>query len=231
MSEDVKPREPRDYLTLGLLFSLVYIIFIAWLVYPKLAGLRDQELNAIGDFLAGVFGPMALMWLILGFLQQREELKQNTSALLLQVQELASSVEQQKELVQVNREMIAIELEQSEKSIQPFFMLAANRNTPPNAQLVSQYEITLRNEGSIATNVSVAFDKPASILAGRFFPNIKNDEPKSIYCHLQEQNFPIVLTLSYTDMTLKMQTRHFIMNAVEVEGGYRYTFQQQVTLQ
>ncbi len=36
------------------------------------------ELNALGDFLAGIFAPVAFFWLILGYVQQGKRLDQNT---------------------------------------------------------------------------------------------------------------------------------------------------------
>ena len=76
-------------------------------------GLRPNE---VGDFLAGVFGPLAFLWLVFGYYQQGEELKHSVEALKLQAEELRNSVEQQKELVEVSRE--AIQAERSEKELQ-----------------------------------------------------------------------------------------------------------------
>jgi hypothetical protein len=58
----------------------------------------------VGDFLAGAFGPIAIVWLVLGFIQQGEELKLNTAALKLQADELRQSVAQQRRLVELNNE-------------------------------------------------------------------------------------------------------------------------------
>lgn len=67
--------------------------------------------NAWGDFFAGVSAPMAFLWLVVGYFQQGDELRQNTQALKLQekalqlqVEELRASVEQQKHLVEVTRQ-------------------------------------------------------------------------------------------------------------------------------
>tara|TARA_X000001388_G_scaffold64764_3_gene51026 strand:- start:1720 stop:2364 length:645 start_codon:yes stop_codon:yes gene_type:complete len=76
--------------------------------------LKDLALNELGDFLAGVFGPLALMWLILGFFQQGIELRQNREALQLQVAELNASVAQQRELVEVSREQLLAETAERE---------------------------------------------------------------------------------------------------------------------
>ncbi|EEY90821.1 hypothetical protein HMPREF0017_00591 [Acinetobacter lwoffii SH145] len=39
------------------------------------------SLNELGDFLAGIFAPIAFFWLILGYVQQGKQLEQNTKAL------------------------------------------------------------------------------------------------------------------------------------------------------
>jgi len=53
--------------------------------------------------LAGFAGTLALFWLICGYFQQHQEMKQNTDALLLQFVELRDSVLQQKALVDIGR--------------------------------------------------------------------------------------------------------------------------------
>jgi len=60
--------------------------------------------DEFATFLAGVFGPLAFLWLVLGFFQQGAELRHSADALWLQGQELQNSVEQQRNLVEVTRE-------------------------------------------------------------------------------------------------------------------------------
>ncbi|EPF9868391.1 TPA: hypothetical protein ACHIJP_002561, partial [Acinetobacter baumannii] len=64
---------------------------------------KPMPLNEVGDFLAGVFSPLAFLFLYIGYKQnsesirlQNEELKASTKALELQVKEMQESVEQQK---------------------------------------------------------------------------------------------------------------------------------------
>ncbi|MFN8953702.1 MAG: hypothetical protein ACK5V9_01705, partial [Burkholderiales bacterium] len=97
--------------TIGLLATALYTLAIFLLVQDRLPNLKALDLNLVGDFLAGVFGPVALLWLILGYLQQGIELKLNTKALELQVTELKASVEQQRELVEVSKRQFEAELE------------------------------------------------------------------------------------------------------------------------
>ncbi|TCM61878.1 hypothetical protein EC844_12632 [Acinetobacter calcoaceticus] len=63
----------------------------------------DLPLNEKGDFLAGAFAPLAFLWLVYGYYQQRQEIKQNTDALRLQADELANSVEQQKQILEISK--------------------------------------------------------------------------------------------------------------------------------
>ena len=65
------------------------IVFYLW----QYSGIKKpDELNEVGDFLAGVFAPLAFFWLVRGYYQQGEELRQNTQALKMQSDELANSV-------------------------------------------------------------------------------------------------------------------------------------------
>ena len=59
--------------------------------------LLDMRANEFGDFLAGVFSPIAFLWLVLGFLQQGRELS-------LQIKELRHSVTAQNNLVEATRD-------------------------------------------------------------------------------------------------------------------------------
>lgn len=117
---------------IGIFFSLVYVGAIVWLRWPfSFSLLREIPLNELGDFLAGVFGPLTLFWLILGFLLQREELGQNTKALQIQADELKESVNQYKHMVaisqkQVEAELEALKIQQDEfdRKILPRFVIA-----------------------------------------------------------------------------------------------------------
>lgn len=92
---------------LGLIFiSLVTILYL-WLACNLVINFDDfkaLELNEKGDFLAGIFSPLAFLWLVYGYLQQGQELKQNTEALRLQAIELGKNVEAQNEIVKFQQQ-------------------------------------------------------------------------------------------------------------------------------
>ncbi|MCF6208144.1 MAG: hypothetical protein L3J61_01995, partial [Ghiorsea sp.] len=93
----------------GVGLTVVYLILLTILIGDRFQQLSTISLNELGDFLAGAFGPLAIFWLILGFFQQGKELQQSTEALQLQAKELNSSVQQQKQLVEVQRAQIEAE--------------------------------------------------------------------------------------------------------------------------
>lgn len=117
------------------------------------------KLNEIGDLSAGVFGPVAFLWLVLGYVQQGRELKLSSKALQLQAEELRHSVDQQKEMVgiagrqlEAELEKILHEREQRKNSLLPNFKVAASVPTA-NSQL--NVSIMLRNLGGLAEDVEV----------------------------------------------------------------------------
>lgn len=91
------------------------IVTGAWLLVLGAYGLTNQSAvaalapNEVGDMLAGAFAPLAFFWLVLGFIQQGQELRNSGRALWLQGEELKNAVEQQRELVAATRESLAFE--------------------------------------------------------------------------------------------------------------------------
>lgn len=53
----------------------------------------SMPLNEWGDFLAGASSPVAFLWLVFGYMQQGEELRENTQALAQQKQEYSKSTQ------------------------------------------------------------------------------------------------------------------------------------------
>lgn len=120
---------------------LLWGITILWVIYIyylcKELELPTQ-LNAVGDFLAGAFAPLAFLWLVFGFYQQGQGLKQNSKALKMQAIELKKTtralelqVDEQRKLLKTSEEQIKINNEKNifdqfyqKKQLQPFFHLS-----------------------------------------------------------------------------------------------------------
>lgn len=76
----------------GFFLSGAWLLIAFLLVLWKRDTLSELTLNELGDFMAGVSAPLALLWVIVGYFQQGIELRQNTETLKLQQQELARQV-------------------------------------------------------------------------------------------------------------------------------------------
>jgi hypothetical protein len=88
-------------LTIGILVTVIWIAIIVF-IYLFTGLEHPKSLNEFGDFLAGVFAPVAFFWLILGYMQQGKQLEQNTKALeqqeralQLQIDEMREGIKQQ----------------------------------------------------------------------------------------------------------------------------------------
>lgn len=97
---------------IGITFAyLIGMAFYAWFKWEELIGLSPNE---FGDFLAGAFAPLAFAWLILGFFQQGYELRQNSTALRLQVEELRSAASHAGAMVDLQRKDIDMRINDSQ---------------------------------------------------------------------------------------------------------------------
>lgn len=157
-------RRTKIGVTVSVLYLLVLTITVAW----RFQEFADLPLNALGDFLAGSFAPLAFMWLVLGYSQQGDELRQNGQALQLQAQELHHSVEEQRALVAVareehmaNTEAIRLQREQweaerrdAERARQPLFQFHAG-STHTSAGLTT-INLTVTNLGGDCADVGIA---------------------------------------------------------------------------
>lgn len=72
---------------IGVGITLVLVSSAIYASYTSCSGFLSLKLNEQGDFLAGYIAPLALVWLVVGYLQQGEELEENTKALVSQKME------------------------------------------------------------------------------------------------------------------------------------------------
>ena len=65
-----------NWLIIAFVVTIAYITFIVWKVdFWKIWDfLSSPNLNEVGDFIAGVFSPLAFIWLVAAVLTQRQEL-------------------------------------------------------------------------------------------------------------------------------------------------------------
>lgn len=150
----------------GLLYTKLYLIGLIGglpvLGFFGIVSFKTMALNEVGDFLAGAFGPLALFWLVMGFFQQGEELRNSVEALKLQANELKDSVEQQKALVEITTSQL--ELDQKARQAEAEIMLEhrmphimVSFGSVASGSSGSSIEIKLKNTGASAQSVRVLF--------------------------------------------------------------------------
>lgn len=142
---------------LGLALTFAWLLFAA---YMLLTQKHPTDLNAWGDFFAGFFAPLAFLWLVLGYLQQGDELRQSTLALKLQAEELKNSVEQQSRLVALSRERLQQEIRTLEDERERRRDAARPKIVPQYSgrsvsEGVVRYSVKLTNVGKTATKLRI----------------------------------------------------------------------------
>ena len=97
-------RERRRLPIIGLWLSAIYVVGLV--IYLAVQGQNpaDLRLNELGDFLGGVSSPLAFLWLVLGFFQQRREIRLSNKALQLQAREMRRSVDEHRRIAGGERE-------------------------------------------------------------------------------------------------------------------------------
>ena len=84
---------------IAIILSVALVAGVSYLAFSRSVEVGELKLNEIGDFVAGIGSLLALLWLIFGYFQQGQELKQNTEALKGQQQELNRQAKETAQLV------------------------------------------------------------------------------------------------------------------------------------
>lgn len=168
-----KVKEPGWHLRqhmveLGGAATLTYLIILVALTWGRAGALLTMPLNEVGDFLAGAFGPVAFLWLVLGFLQQGDELRQGTEALKLQAAELKNSVEQQSimaaaatQQIDAQRAALQLQLDEVEKATRANFKFSSgSRSGGGIVGGTVSTSLTFGCAGGVAHDVTAQFDPP-----------------------------------------------------------------------
>lgn len=176
-------KRPFDLRTIfGLILTVIWLCIAVGLAYWKRDKLEGMELNAIGDFLAGVFAPLGFLWLVIGYFQQGEELQQNTEALKLQADELRNSVAEQQAVAEATKRQVElIERDQKERQdqetrkhqpalryIRPTF--GATRGD------IQQVFLEVENLGFAITSVEISCTDVSVFKGPSYLPHINNGE-------------------------------------------------------
>jgi hypothetical protein len=143
----------------GIGVTVLYLLTLAIYAYVQRGPVLKMTPNELGDALAGAASPLAFLWLVLGYLQQGEELRQNTEALRLQAAELKASVEQQTKLAatsQLQFETYKDQLKQADEALYPRFVLRMHKADQHGGN--KHFKIEVRNVGAKCSALTATLD-------------------------------------------------------------------------
>lgn len=190
---------------LGIIGTLFWFLLCLGIVRSKWNDAHALKLNEWGDVFAGFVAPLAFFWFVLSFLQQSEELKQNTKALELQAEELRASVEHQRSMVEITRLQVENELESSRQerarirqSAQPKFVFLGCSGLHSGGS--HQYTLRYHNVGNTASELSIIVDPMPPRHSSLQVPSVIHDGILEIALTYSETlNWGTKLSIYYLD--------------------------------
>ena len=157
--------------------TFIWLAFTIFIVFKGTPPTLELPPNALGDFLAGMFAPLAFLWLAMGFHQQGKELKLQREELELQREELKQSRKalrgQERELIEQTKQ-----LTEQARLTQQDIKLKLNESTPrlsfhhfrilEEPHETKRLHIRFFNNGGIAVGIKIKIPATAikAILLG-----------------------------------------------------------------
>ncbi|WP_214645812.1 hypothetical protein [Acinetobacter terrestris] len=156
-------------LIIGIIITIVWFVGIYLFCSINEFSFSNKDLNSLGDFLAGIFAPVAFFWLILGYVQQGKQLDQNTKAL-----------EQQKNIQKK-------QFDAMNKSVEPRLVIENIQyvylNNEGEDNFLIQAMFNLTNLGGVANEFYIRNNRNQAIY---YLEQIDTKETKSIKIELGE---------------------------------------------
>lgn len=203
---------------LGFWISAIWFLLIAGILYTGIADAASLKLNEWGDFLAGATAPLALMWIVIGYFLQGEELRLNTRALQMQEQELKNQVRETAQLA-ANSERQAIAAEQlasaalAEKQRSTLKDIADSLpifKGDGGIQSAARMETTIKNLGATVSSLEIVSEAPGVSL------EIEPKDHFSSGAHGKIKadgatSFPFMFRISFTDRQGRKHSKRYEM--------------------
>ncbi|MBP2083523.1 MULTISPECIES: hypothetical protein [Pseudomonas] len=144
---------------IGFMLTLAYFAVILPLIWGRLGTLGTMPLNEVGDFLAGAFGPVAFSWVVLGFVQQGEEIRMQS--LESKKAEMREEIMAKIAVEQAEAQRMAMEKEHKrrEREISADFAVSI-RGVSNGTHGMVVNKIRLKNRGHRALNVVFGLGEP-----------------------------------------------------------------------
>lgn len=210
------------------LTTLIYL-YLSYFFIFNAQNFMELELNAKGDFLAGVFAPLAFLWLVYGYFQQGRELR-------LQVQELKNNVAQQAALVSFQQQ----EIDAKYFAAKPFFNVEkpyfvttyegggttlGNENVPPEPpEKVSLLSFDLKNLGEVAKHIYILdsnskqeLDTTYELDKNKFYRVVIYVDDTYLFKLVDKTEVEFYLTINYSDIYGKNYQTYIVVNLYEFD--------------
>lgn len=210
----------------GVVATIAYAALVATYIWFKLPELLVMKPDAFATFVSGAIAPLGFLWLVLGFMQQGDELQNSARALWLQGEELRNSVEQQRQLVEVSRQQLEAERDQrmqelitAEHSSQPKLVLTA-RGGMFMGSGEAQFGFGLTSAGPICHNVTVfAYDR------SWFNVSVIQEGYDNTFQYAVKSRFdlaPMPVVITYTDRNNNHRKMKFLVPVVDHGGNNEF---------
>lgn len=209
----------KNLTIVGLLITVIWLGAFAVALFANWDSARELSLNEWGDFLAGITAPLALIWIVIGYFLQSEELRLNTRALEAQHDELKRQVSETAILAK-NSERQAIAAEQlayvnkseTERAalralaeVQPIFRSLRRGSEGP-----AQYRTWITNVGAAVKNLSIMAEDPSISLT--LNPNDVFEYEREVKLRADGvTRFPFNFSIEYDDMVGHRHRKNFQM--------------------
>ena len=186
-------------------------------------------LNELGDYLAGVFAPLAFLWLVIGYFQQGEELRLSRDEITRQANELEKSVRHQSILADTATLTHQVDMEDrkrrnrlDELSAQPMFrdfaFVGKHRAGSGHNTTEDAYEFRAMNVGEACWDVSIGG------LSNRMFEIIEpqKDNPTSKIDSGESFFFVILFTDVSDEASVELEVRFDYTDQLMVQSSAMY---------
>ncbi|MGB0942444.1 MAG: hypothetical protein ACPGUE_08595 [Marinomonas sp.] len=178
----------------------------------RLYELQSMPLNEVGDFLAGAFGPIAFLWLIIGYLMQSNELKN-------QIQEFKKSIEISESQFEFNKRKEKRQNSERVYNALPNFIFEDLTRVdiidedPISFGESSEISFNIINTSSQISNVNLILKNSKEVLLGNInlhiFENGKTIKAKFSSDRIEEKN---TLEIHYIDAIGNFRIDHYQIN-------------------
>jgi hypothetical protein len=184
--------DSRLFIGIGIALSILWICVVVYL-WNKTTLPDNWSLNQLGDFLAGVTAPLALLWFILGFFLQIKEIRYQR----IEITGLKTHSRRTADAQEAGVELQRQEMEIGDKPL----LLYLNSTTSNTGSAGSIYQVMFENQGATAHNFNFTTEEPNIKIS--YYPKdpINQTSRGQLRFHFDTtNNLPQKFVLTYSDL-------------------------------